>query len=204
MARATGMSQTAISRIWRSFGLRPHLQETWKLSTDPQCIDKVRDIVGLYPDPPRSGRWCCRWMRRPGSCPQPHPAHPAGRSRRPARQEHEYVRHGTAVLLAALDVQGGGITATDLDRNTAAKFIEFSTTWTPRFPSAPGPSGAGQRRSHILRGTRWWFVDHPRFHPHYIPSHASWLNQVELFFSILARRLLKRGEFRSVEDLVGR
>jgi transposase len=125
---------------------------------------------------------------------------------RPARQEHEYVRHGTAILLAALDVHGGQIfTATDLDRNTAANFIAFLEDLDAKVPAGldvhlvlEGGS------SHIARDTRWWFVDHPRFHAHSTPTPASWLNQVELFFSILARRLLKRGEFRSVEDLVAK
>jgi transposase len=122
-----------------------------------------------------------------------------------ARQEHEYVRHGTATLLAALDVHGGIFTATDIDRNTAANFIAFLDELDAKVPAGlevhlvlEGGS------SPIARGTRWWFVDHPRFHPHYAPSHASWLHQVELFFSILARRLRKRGEFASVEDLVGK
>jgi hypothetical protein len=111
---------------------------------------------------------------------------------RVARQGHEYVRHGTAILLAALDVHGGGIfTATDLDRNTAANFIAVLEELDAKVPAGlevhlvvhlvlEGGS------PHIARDTRWWFVDHPRFHPHYAPSHASWLNQVELCFSILA------------------
>jgi transposase len=125
---------------------------------------------------------------------------------RPTRQEHEYLRHGTAILLAALDVQVGGIfQATDLDRNTATNFIAFLEELDAKVPAdlqvhlvLEGGS------SHIARDTRWWFVDHPRFHPHSTPSHASWLNQVALFFSILARRLRKRGEFGSVEDLVAK
>jgi len=125
---------------------------------------------------------------------------------RPARQEHEHVRHGTAILLAALDVHGGGIVqATDLDRNTAANFIAFVDDLDAKVPAGLEVHLVlDNGSSHIARDTRWWFVDHPRFHPHYTPSHASWLNQVKLFFSILARRLLKRGELRSVEDLVAR
>jgi hypothetical protein len=116
---------------------------------------------------------------------------------RPARQEHEDVRHGTAILLAALDAHGGGIfTATDLDRNTAANFIAFLDDRDAKVPAdlevqlvLEGGS------SHLARDTRWWSVDHPRFHAPSTPSHASWVNQVELSFSILTRRLLKRGEF---------
>jgi transposase len=109
-------------------------------------------------------------------------------------------------LLAALDVHGGGILqATDLDRNTAANFIAFLEELDAKVPAGLEVHLVlDNGSSHIARDTRWWFVDHPRFHPHYTPSHASWLNQVELFFSILARRLLKRGEFTSVEDLVAK
>src|SRR5919202_949473 len=137
------------------------------------------------------------WIPRPTTRPAPG---------RPPRQEHEYVRHGTAILLAALDVHGGGIfTATDLERNTAANFIAFLDDLDAAVPTdLQVHLVLDNGSSHIARDTRWWFVDHPRFHPHYTPSHASWLNQVELFFSILARRLLKRGEFRSVEDLVAK
>jgi transposase len=125
---------------------------------------------------------------------------------RPTRQEHQYVRHGTAILLAALDVHGGQIlSATDLDRNTAANFISFLDDLNAKVPAALQVHLVlDNGSSHIVRDTRWWLVDHPRFHPHDTPSHASWLNQVELFFSILARRLLKRGEFTSVEDLVAK
>jgi transposase len=125
---------------------------------------------------------------------------------RPTRQEHEYARHGTAILLAALDVHGGQIfTATDLDRNTAANFIAFLQDLDAKVPAGLEVHLVlDNGSSHIAGDTRWWFLDHPRFHPHYTPSHASWLNQVELFFSILARRLLKRGEFGSVEDLVAK
>jgi transposase len=124
----------------------------------------------------------------------------------PGRPEHESVRHGTASLLAALDIQGGGIVqATDLDRNTATNFIDFLDALDAKVPAELDVQLVlDNGSSHIARDTRWWLVAHPRFHAHYTPTHASWLNQVELFFSILARRLLKRGEFRSVEDLVAK
>jgi transposase len=133
------------------------------------------------------------------------PTRPPGPGR-PTRQEHEYVRHGTATLLAALDVHGGGILpATDLDRNTATNFTCFLDNLDAKIPAGLGVHLVlDNGSSHIANATRWWFVDHPRFHPHYTPTHASWLNQVELFFSILARRLLKRGEFTSVQDLVAK
>ena len=109
-------------------------------------------------------------------------------------------------MLAALDVHGGQIfTATDIDRNTAANFIAFLEDLDAKVPAELAVHLVLEGgSSHIARDTRWWFVDHPRFHAHYTPTHASWLSQVELFCSILARRLLKRGEFASVEDLVGK
>ena len=125
---------------------------------------------------------------------------------RPARQEHQYLRHGTVILLAALEVHGGqSFTATDLDRTTAANFLAFGDDLDARVPAELDVHLVlDNGSSHIARDTRWWLVDHPRFHPHSTPSHASWRNQVELFCSILARRLLKRGEFASVQDLVAR
>jgi transposase len=125
---------------------------------------------------------------------------------RPTRQEHESLRQGTAILLAVLEVHGGGsFTATDLDRTTAVNFIAFLDDLDAEIPAdLEVQLVLDNGSSHIANATRWWFVDHPRFHAHSTPSHASWLNQVELFLAILARRLLNRGRFRSVQDLVAR
>jgi transposase len=155
----------------------------------------------------RPMRWCCRGMRRPGSVPAAAPGRPSRwpQAAQPARSRST-CGHGTAILLAALDVHGGQIfTATDPDRNTAANFIAFLDDLDAKVPAGLEVHLVlDNGSSDIAHDTRWWFLDHPRFHPHDTPSHASWLNQVELFFSILARRLLKRGEFHSVEDLVAK
>jgi transposase len=202
-----GISASQIGRILADLDIKPHRVRSWiTRPNDPAFWERAADICGLYLVPPTNALVLsvdektgmpARSRTRPTTRPAPG---------RPTRQEHEYVRHGTATLLAALDVHHGGILqATDLDRNTAANFISFLDELDARVPAGlqvhlvlEGGS------SHIARDTRWWFVDHPRFHPHYTPSHASWLHQVELFFSILARRPLKRGEFRSVEDLVAK
>ena len=202
-----GISASQVGRILADLDIKPHRVRSWiTRPDDPGFWERAADICGLYLVPPTNALVLsvdektgmpARSRTRPTTRPAPG---------RPTRQEHEYVRHGTAILLAALDVHGGGIfTATDLDRNTAANFIEFLDELDAKVPVALEVHLVlDNGSSHIARDTRWWFVDHPRFHPHYTPSHASWLNQVELFFSILARRLLKRGEFASVEDLVGK
>ena len=156
-----------------------HHRETGAYAPDSALVLAVDEKTGIG----------ARSRTRPSTPPAPG---------RPARQEHEYVRHGTANLLAALDVHGGGIyQATDLDRNTAANFIAFLGELDVHVILDNGSS-------HVALATRWWFHKHQRFHPHYTPSHASWLNQAELFFSILTRRLLRRGEFASVTELVDR
>lgn len=173
---------------------------------DPTFWERAADICGLYLVPPTNALVLS--VDEKTGMPARSRTRPTTRlaPSRPSRQEHEYVRHGTAILLAALDVHGGGIfTATDLDRNTAANFIAFLDELDAKIAAGLEVHLVlDNGSSHIARDTRWWLVAHPRFHAHDTPSHALWLNQVELFFSILARRLLKRGEFRSVEDLVGK
>jgi transposase len=202
-----GISASQIGRILADLDIKPHRVRSWiTRPDDPGFWERAADICGLYLVPPTNALVLsvdektgmpARSRTRPTQ-----PVAPG----RPARQEHEYVRHGTAILLAALDVHGGQIfTATDIQRNTAANFIAFLDELDVKVPAGLQVHLVlDNGSSHIARDTRWWFVDHPRFHPHYTPSHASWLNQVELFFSVLARRLLKRGEFASVEDLVGK
>jgi transposase len=202
-----GISASQIGRILADLDIKPHRVRSWiTRPDDPGFWERAADICGLYLVPPTNALVLsvdeqtgigARSRTRPTTAPAPG---------RPARQEHEYVRHGTAILLAALDVHGGGIVqATDLDRNTATNFIDFLDALDAKVPAELDVHLVlDNGSSHIARDTRWWFVAHPRFHAHYTPSHASWLNQVELFFSILARRLLKRGEFRSVEDLVAK
>jgi transposase len=202
-----GISASQIGRILADLDIKPHRVRSWiTRPDDPGFWERAADIRGLYLIPPTGALVLsvdektgigARSRTRPTTRPAPG---------RPSRQEHEYARHGTATLLAALDVHRGGILqATDLDRNTAANFISFLEELDAKVPADLEvhlvlDNGA----SHIANATRWWFSNHKRFHPHSTPTHASWLNQVELFFSILARRLLKRGEFRSVEDLVAK
>jgi len=202
-----GISASQIGRILADLDIKPHRVRSWiTRPDDPGFWERAADICGLYLIPPTNALVLsvdektgigARSRTRPTTRPAPG---------RPARHEHEDVRHGTAILLAALDVHGGGIfTATDLDRNTARNFIAFLDELDAKVPAELDVHLVlDNGSSHIANATRWWFHEHRRFHPHYTPTHASWLNQVELFFSILARRLLKRGEFASVTELVER
>ena len=193
-----GISASQIGRILADLDIKPHRVRSWiTRPDDPGFWERAADICGLYLIPP-TGALVLSVDEKTGI---------GARSRtRPSRQEHEYVRHGTATLLAALDVHRGGILqATDQDRNTAANFIDFLDELDAKVPAELEVHLVlDNGSSHIANATRWWFHNHKRFHPHYTPTHASWLNQAELFFSILARRLLKRGEFASVQDLVAR
>jgi transposase len=202
-----GISASQIGRILADLDIKPHRVRSWiTRPEDPGFWERAADICGLYLVPPTNALVLSVDEKTGiGGRSRTRPTQPVAPGR-PARQAHEYLRHGTAILLAALDVHGGQIfTATDLDRNTARNFIDFLDDLDAKIPAELDVHLVlDNGSSPIANATRWWFVDHPRFHPHDTPSHASWLNQVELFFSILARRLLKRGEFRSVEDLVAK
>jgi transposase len=203
MAAATGMSQSAISRIWRAFGLKPHQSEAFKLSPDPQFIDKVRDIVGLYLNPPEAAVVLCvdekaQIQALDRSAPVL-PLMPGV----PARQTHDYLRYGTTNLYAALDVASGKVIAEMSPRHHAEEFRRFLNLIDASVPAQLEVHVVLDNSStHKTPSIQRWLVRHPRFTLHFTPTYSSWLNLVERWFAELTTKWIKRGTHRSVRDLV--
>jgi transposase len=202
MAAATGMSQSAISRIWRAFGLKPHLVQTWKLSTDPQFIEKVRDIVGLYLDPPDKALVLCvdeksqiQAIDRTAPC---LPVLPTT----PARMTHDYVRHGTTSLFAALETGSGSVIAQHYRRHRHQEFVRFLKLIDDAVPAGLDLHLiCDNYATHKTPEVKEWLLRHPRFHLHFTPTSASWINLVERWFAELTTRKLRRSAHRSVTEL---
>jgi transposase len=203
MAAATGLNQTAVSRIWRAFGLKPHQSETFKLSPDPQFIDKVRDIVGLYLNPPDAAVvLCVDEKSQIQALDRTAPVLPlmAGV---PQRRTHDYVRNGTTNLYAALNVASGQVIADTTSRHRAEEFRRFLTLIDR---SVPDPLDVhvvlDNSSTHKTPSIQRWLVRHPRFTLHFTPTYSSWLNLVERWFAELTTKWITRGTHRSVPDLV--
>ena len=202
MAKATGMSQTAISRIWRAFGLKPHLVQTWKLSTDPQFIDKVRDIVGLYLDPPQAALvLCVDEKSQIQALDRTAPSLPLLPTT-PARRTHDYVRHGTTSLFAALAVVSGKVISATHRRHRHQEFLKFLRTIDRSVPAGLEVHlVCDNHGTHKTPEIKRWLLRHPRFHLHLTPTYSSWLNLVERWFAELTTRKLRRSAHRSVAEL---
>lgn len=206
LADEIGISESQVGRILAELDIKPHRVRSWlHRPDDPEFWERAADVCGLYLSPPQNALVLSVDEKTAvGARSRKHPTLPAGPGR-PERQEFEYRRHGTTGFIAALDVASGEVLATDVDRNTAANFIIFLEDLDRMIdPSLEIHLVMDNGSSHVAKATKAWLVDHPRFTAHYTPKHASWLNQVELFFSILTRRLLRRGEFGSRDELIGR
>ena len=203
MAAATGMSQSAVSRIWRAFGLKPHQTETFKLSPDPQFIDKVRDIVGLYLNPPEAAVVLCvdeksQIQALDRSAPIL-PLMPGV----PQRQSHDYLRNGTTNLYAALDIASGQLLAEMTPRHRAEEFRRFLNLIDKTVPAHLDVHVVVDNSStHKTPSIQRWLLRHPRFTLHFTPTYSSWLNLVERWFAELTTKWIKRGSHRSVRELV--
>jgi len=202
LARATGMSQTAVSRIWRAFGLKPHLTEAFKLSTDPQFIDKVRDVVGLYLNPPQAALvLCVDEKTQVQALDRTAPTLPLLPGV-PQRATHDYRRHGTTNLYAALDVASGKVVSQLTARHRAVEFKRFLHRIDQAVPADLAVHVICDNSStHKTPAIQRWLVAHPRFQLHFTPTYSSWLNLVERFIAELTTKWLRRGTHRSVAEL---
>jgi transposase len=203
MAAATGMSQSTVSRIWRAFGLKPHQVESFKLSPDPQFIDKVRDVVGLYLNPPEAAVvLCVDEKTQIQALDRTAPVLPMLPGT-PARATHDYVRHGTTNLYAALDVASGNVLTSLTVRHRAEEFRRFLALIERTVPAELAVHVIVDNNStHKTPAIRRWLARHPRFVLHFTPTYSSWLNLVERWFAELTNRWLRRGAHRSTKELV--
>ena len=202
LAKTAGLSRSSIGRIWRAFGLKPHRSESFKLSTDPLLIEKVRDIVGLYLNPPdRALVLCVDEKPQIQALDRSQPILPL-RPGQIERRTHDYVRHGTTSLFAALDVKSGKIIAENHRRHRGIEFRKFLDTIDRNVPQYLEVhlvlDNYGTHKTPLIQR---WLLRHPRFHLHFTPKGASWINQVERFFADLTNKQIRRGAHRSTREL---
>jgi transposase len=205
MAQAMGLSQSAVSRIWRAFGLKPHAIETWKLSTDPQFVDKVRDVVGLYLAPPENAlALAVDEKSQMQAIDRTAPILPIMPTT-PARMTHDYVRHGTTSLFAAFDISSGSVIAQHYRRHRHQEFPRFLKLIDTAVPTDLDLhlvlDNCDVPATHKTPQVRNWLIRHPRFHLHFTPTSSSWLNLVERWFAELTTRKLRRCAHHSVTEL---
>lgn len=202
MAKAMGVSQTSVVRIWRAFGLQPHRQETFKLSTDPLFIDKVRDVVGLYLNPPTKAMvLCVDEKSQIQALDRTQPILPMMPGV-PERRTHDYMRHGTTTLFAALDIATGKVIGELHRRHRAKEFLKFLQTIDENVPKTLSVHLVMDNYgTHKTPAVKRWFTRHPRFYVHFTPTSSSWLNQVERWFAEITTRQIRRGTHRSTVEL---
>ena len=202
MAKAVGHAPSTIHRIWQAFGLQPHRSETFKLSSDPLFVERVRDIVGLYLSvPERAVVLCVDEKSQVQALDRTQPLLPM-RPGQAERHTHDYTRHGTTSLFAALDVKAGTAVGKCMPRHRTQEFRKFLDQVERNVPAELDVhvvmDNYGTHKTKLIRN---WVAKRPRWHVHYTPTSASWINQVERFFALLTDRAIRRGVFRSVADL---
>src|SRR6266566_7046081 len=202
MAKATGFSHMTISRVWRAFGLKPHRSETFKLSPDPLLVEKVRDIVGLYLNPPDHALvFCVDEKSQIQALDRTQPLLPM----RPGQAErctHDYKRHGTTSLFAALELKTSRVIGQLHRRHRSSEFRQFLDLIEANVPAGLEAhiimDNYGTHKTALIRK---WFAKRPRFHLHFTPTYASWINLVERWFAEITNKRIRRGVFRSVKEL---
>lgn len=202
MAKRCGFSRQTVSRIWRTFGLQPHRSEHFTLSSDPYFVDKVRDVVGLYLDPPANALvLCVDEKTQVQALERSQPVLPM-RPGQPERRTHDYYRHGTLSLFAALEVATGRVISATKPKHRSAEFLSFLRKVEKEVPEGLEIHAVlDNYATHKTDAVESWLRKHPRWHMHFIPTHSSWLNQVERFFAKITNERIRRGVFRSVGEL---
>jgi transposase len=202
MATVAGLSHSSIQRIWTAHGLKPHLRRTFKLSRDPAFAEKVADVVGLYLNPPDKALvLSVDEKSQIQALDRTQPGLPMKKGRA-ATMTHDYKRHGTTTLFAALDVKTGAVIGQCLPRHRAREFLRFLRTIDSQtLPHLDLHLIVDNYATHKTPAVRGWLKKHPRFHVHFTPTSASWLNLVERFFAEITNKAIRRGVFRSVADL---
>jgi transposase len=202
MAKDTGVSQSTVVRVWHAFGLKPHLEATFKLSKDPMFIEKVRDIVGLYMSPPdKAVVLCVDEKSQVQALDRTQPLLPMSPGY-PERKSHDYVRHGTTSLFAALNVATGFVVGTCHKQHRHQEFLKFLKTIETNVPEGLDVHLVMDNyATHKTSKIKNWLSRRPHWHVHFTPTGASWLNQVERFFAQITGRRIRRGAFRSVSEL---
>ncbi len=201
LARKVGLSHMAVQRIWKKHGLQPHRIETFKFSRDPEFDQKMADVVGLYLDPPeRALVLCVDEKSQIQALNRTQPILPL-RPGLPARMTHDYQRNGTTSLFAALEVASGKVHGRCFPRHTHLEFIAFLKSIARRYPRRQIHLICDNYGTHKHPKVSEWLKAHPRFHIHFTPTSASWLNLVESWFSVITRQAIRRGSFDSVRRL---
>jgi len=202
MATQTGLSRSTVGRIWKAFNLKPHQVETFKISNDPQFIDKLRDVVGLYLDPPEKALvLAVDEKSQIQALDRSAPVLPMMPGM-PERRTHDYIRHGITTLFAALDVATGQVIGSIHRRHRATEFKKFLTKLDKQVPADLDVHLICDNYStHKSPTITTWLTAHPRFHMHFTPTYSSWLNQVERWFGLLTDQKLRRGAHKSIYAL---
>jgi putative transposase len=205
VARETDLSRPTVHRIWQAFGLQPHRQRHFKLSTDPFFIEKVRDIVGLYLSPPDKAMvLCVDEKSQIQALDRTQPLLPMGLGYVEG-VTHDYIRHGTTTLFAALNISTGQVLTSCKSRHRHQEYLQFLKQVDANVPvDLDIHLVIDNYSTHKHPKIKRWLASHPRYQVHYTPTYASWLNQVEIWFNIITQRAIRRGTFKSVKSLITR
>jgi len=202
LADEMGVSNFTVAMIWREFGLKPYRFQTFKFSTDPELVAKIKDVVGLYLNPPeRAIVLCIDEKSQIQALERTAPILPI-RPGLPARATHDYVRHGTATLFAALEVATGRVAEQVFDRHPHQEFLHFLKRVAKAYPRQHLHIVLDNYGTHTHPVVAEWLARHPRIHLHFTPTGASWLNMVEIFFGIITKQAIRRGSFSNIKELV--